>query len=69
VQSVALERGPLARALRLANVHVHTVAGPISARLGALDAGDAQRLFRDAAVAAVAAARADRTHRWRAAEG
>jgi putative membrane protein len=69
VQSVAFERGPLARALRLANVHVHTVAGPISARLGALDAGDAQRLFRDAAVAAVAAARADRTHRWRAAEG
>lgn len=69
VQSVAIERGPLARALRLANVHVHTVAGPISARLGALDADDAERLFRDAAAAAVTAARADRSHRWRAAEG
>lgn len=69
VQSVAVEQGPLARSLRLANVHVHTVAGPISARLGALGADDAQALFRDVAAAAVAAASADRTHRWRSAEG
>ncbi len=69
VQSVAVEQGPLARSLRLANVHVHTVAGPISPRIGALDAGDAQALFRDAAEAAVAAAGTDTSHRWRAGEG
>lgn len=69
VQSVAVEQGPLARSLRLANVHVHTVAGPISPRLGALDADDAQALFRDVAEAAVAAAGTDTSHRWRAAEG
>jgi putative membrane protein len=68
VQSVAIEQGPLARSLRLAAVHVHTVAGPISPRLDALDARDAEGFFRDAAVAVVAAAGADRTHRWRSGE-
>ena len=68
VQSVAIEQGPLARSLRLANVHVHTVAGPISARLGALDARDAQSFFVEAADAAVAAAGTDRSHRWRSGE-
>jgi putative membrane protein len=65
MQSVSVSQGPLARALRLAGVHVHTVAGPISARLGALDAGDASGFFRDLARTAIAAAAADRTHRWR----
>ena len=68
VQSVAVDQGPLARSLRLANVHVHTVAGPISPRIGALDVDDAQALFRDAAAAAVAAAGTDRSHRWRSGE-
>jgi len=68
VQSVAIEQGPLARSLRLAGVVVHTVAGPVSTHVGALDATDAERLFRDAAGAAVAAAANDRTHRWRAGE-
>jgi putative membrane protein len=68
VQSVAVEQGPLARSLRLANVHVHTVAGPISPAIGALDVDDAQALFRDAAAAAVAAAGTDRSHRWRSSE-
>src|SRR5690606_3232925 len=68
VQSVSVEQGPLARALRLANVHVHTVTGPIWPRLGALDAVDAQRMFRDTAAAAVSAAAADRSHRWRSGE-
>lgn len=68
VQSVAIEQGPLYRALRLAHVHVHTVAGPISPRIGALDAQDAEGLFRDAAVAVVAAAGTDTSHRWRSGE-
>lgn len=65
MQSVSVDQGPLDRALRLAGVHVHTVAGPINARLGALDAEDASRFFRDLARTAVVAAAADRTHRWR----
>lgn len=68
VQSVAVEQGPLLRSLRLAAVHVHTVAGPISPRVGALDARDAEQLFRDASAAAIAAAGSDRSHRWRASE-
>ena len=68
LQSVALHQGPLLRALRLGAVHVHTVHGPITARLGALDAGDASRFFAEVAGAAVEAARADRSHRWRSGE-
>jgi putative membrane protein len=65
MQSVALHQGPLLRALRLGTVVVHTVAGPISARIGALDAQDAVGFFRAVASAGVAAAAADRSHRWR----
>jgi putative membrane protein len=68
VQSVAIEQGPLYRAMRLAHVHVHTVAGPISPALGALDVRDAEGFFRDASDAAVAAASTDTSHRWRAGE-
>ena len=63
-QSVEVEQGPLERALRLAKLRWHTVAGPVTARVGALDAGVASALFRDAAAAGVAAIRDDRSHRW-----
>ncbi|RUQ01200.1 PH domain-containing protein, partial [Curtobacterium sp. HSID17257] len=53
VQSVKVEQGPLERLLRLATAHVHTVAGPVSARIGALDALDAQRLWSESAHRAV----------------
>src|SRR5690606_25199168 len=68
MQSVSVEQGPLLRRLRLAAVHVHTVAGPITPRVGALDIAAAEGLFRDVAAAGVAAAAADRTHRWRSGE-
>lgn len=68
VQSVAIEQGPIYRGLRLAHVHVHTVAGPISPALGALDPRDAEGFFRDAAAAAIAAAGTDTSHRWRSGE-
>ncbi|WP_307859130.1 PH domain-containing protein [Herbiconiux sp. SYSU D00978] len=68
VQSVAIRRGPLLRALRLAGVHVHTVAGPISSAIGALDDADAQRFFDEVATGAVRAAGNDSSHRWRSAE-
>ncbi|QNO37649.1 PH domain-containing protein [Protaetiibacter sp. SSC-01] len=63
-QSVAVSQGPLERALRLAKVRLHTVQGPVTPSLGALDVRDASALFRDTATASVAAIRADRTHRW-----
>ncbi len=66
-QSVAVSQGPLERALRLAKVRFHTVQGPVTPSLGALDALDASALFRDTASASVAAIAADRTHRWGAA--
>jgi putative membrane protein len=63
-QSVAAHQGPLERLLRLGQVRLHTVAGPVVARVGALDVRDASALFRDAASAGVVAIRDDRTHRW-----
>ena len=65
VQSVRVTQGPLDRVLRLATVHVQTVQGPVTARVGALDARDAQRLWAETAERAVAAAAADTSHRWR----
>lgn len=64
MQSVDVRQGPLLRRLRLAAVNVHTVAGPITASLGALDADDAQRFFSELATASVDSAQSDRTHRW-----
>lgn len=64
-QSVSVHQGPILRSLRLASVHVHTVAGPITATLGALDKLDAMRFFDDVAASAVSAAVSDTSHRWR----
>src|SRR5690606_36503274 len=64
IQSVAVQQGPLTRMLRLASVHVHTVAGPITARLGALDDRDALAAFELLAAAAVEGGMRDRSHRW-----
>lgn len=64
MQSVSLQQGPLLRRLRLASVGLHTVHGPITAEIGALDERDALEFFQTAARDAVGAARADRTHRW-----
>ncbi len=64
LQSVGLRQGPLLRRLRLAEVDLHTVHGPIVASIGALDEQDARAFFEAASRDAVVAARADRTHRW-----
>lgn len=65
VQSLHIAQGPVHRLLRLAEVHVHTVHGPVDARIGALDARDAMRLWAETESLAVAAVAADRTQRWR----
>ncbi len=68
VQSVGVRQGPILRGLRLAAVHVHTVMGPIDARLGALDPPDAAAFFRYVERGAIVAARGDTSHRWRSGE-
>jgi len=65
LQSVAIRQGPLERALRLATIRLHTVAGPIRARLGAVDRDAAVDFFGEVASGAVAAGHLDTTHRWR----
>ncbi|MFD1714840.1 PH domain-containing protein [Amnibacterium flavum] len=64
MQSVALAQGPIYRALRLAEIYTHIVSGPIYARLGAIDAEVARRLFLDVVAGAEREGRDDRTHRW-----
>jgi len=66
MQSVALQQGPLLRRLRLASLRLHTVAGPISPAIDALDRDDAIGAFGSIADAAIASAGADTSHRWRA---
>jgi putative membrane protein len=65
VQSVALHQAPLSRLLRLATIRVHTVRGPVEARLGAVDAAAATGFFTEIAAAAISSAHADTSHRWR----
>jgi putative membrane protein len=67
-QSVAINQGPISRRLGLAVVNLHTVAGPISARLGAVDAHEALRFFDDVSRAVVESASSDTSHRWRSGE-
>ena len=64
-QSVTVEQGPLERRLRLAMLRVHTVTGPVTARLGAVDVQDASAFFDAASVEVVASATNDTAHRWR----
>jgi putative membrane protein len=68
LQSVAIEQGPVLRMLRLADLHLHTVHGPIRPHLDVVDVDVAVRLFGVVAAAAVTAGQADTSHRWRAGE-
>jgi putative membrane protein len=65
MQSSAVRQGPLLRRLNLAAVSVHTVSGPITPAIGAVDRDAALALFDAVAVAAIRTAQADTTHRWR----
>ncbi|MEN2738488.1 PH domain-containing protein [Microbacterium sp. X-17] len=64
MQSIALHQDPLDRALRVATLQAHTIAGPVSGRIDALDRDDALDLFDRAELAALDAAATDRSHRW-----
>jgi putative membrane protein len=65
VQSVSMAEGPLLRRMRLAELQVHTVAGPISATIGAVDRTDVIAFFTEVSRAAVQSASVDTSHRWR----
>ena len=68
LQSVAVQDGPLRRAVGVASVRVHTVAGPITPTLGAIDRADALHFFSEVAEAAIRSSSSDRSHRWRSGE-
>jgi len=67
MQSVAVSAGPIDRALRLSELRLHTVTGPVSAVLPVVDRDEATRLFERLADEAVARAATDTTHHWGAA--
>jgi putative membrane protein len=64
LQSVAIHQGPLRRRLRLATARLHTVAGPVTATLGVIDASDAVRMFDLVTAGAIASADTDTSHHW-----
>jgi len=66
MQSAALYQGPILRRLDLASVSVHTVAGPITPTIGAIDRDAALALFAAVTAAAIRTAQSDTSHRWRA---
>lgn len=68
LQSIGLEQGPVDRALGVAAARAHTIIGPVSGRLGAIDRDAALRLFEATEANAIAAAAGDRSHRWAGAE-
>lgn len=64
LQSVRIAQGPVDRALRIAGITGHTVAGQVSGSVGILDRDDALAAWAGIESAALAAAAGDRSHRW-----
>lgn len=66
MQSVEVRQGPLRRMLQLASAELHTVGGPVHARLSVIDPDASLRMFAEVAAGAVTWAGADTSHRWNA---
>ena len=66
LQSIALQVGWLRRRLRVATLHLHTVAGPITPVIGAVDETVARDFFTRITAAAVEHGSRDTSQRWRA---
>jgi putative membrane protein len=64
MQSVAIEVGPVRRALGLASLRVHTVAGPVSAVVPVAGRVEADAAFERVAHEAVVRAADDHSERW-----
>jgi putative membrane protein len=65
MQSVSMHEGPLLRRMGLAELRVHTVAGPITAAVGAMDRSDVITFFNETSREAARSASVDTSHRWR----
>jgi putative membrane protein len=66
MQSVEVRQGPLRRMLSLASAELHTVEGPVHARLSVIDPDASLQMFTEVAEGAVTWAGADTSHRWNA---
>ncbi|PZU38577.1 MAG: hypothetical protein DI573_09535 [Microbacterium sp.] len=66
LQSVAVHQGPIDRAVAVANLRPHTVAGPVYGYLAAVAREHVMTAFQDVAARASAASHADASHRWAA---
>nr|WP_091502259.1 PH domain-containing protein [Microbacterium sp. cf332] len=64
LQSLGVHQGPVDRALRVATLRAHTVAGPVLTSVTGIDRDDAIASFERVARVAVSAAASDRSHRW-----
>ena len=64
IQSMALQQGPLARRLRIADLRLHSTPGPVVPVIRQLDQDVLLELFSEQAVRAADARRRDRTERW-----
>lgn len=64
LQGVSMAQGPVSRWQRVGSLQAHAVAGAVSGALVGLDRDDLTALFGEVRRGAVAAAAADRTHRW-----
>ncbi|MCQ1946409.1 PH domain-containing protein [Arthrobacter sp. zg-Y1116] len=63
-QSLALEQGPVARRLRLADLVLHSTPGPVSPRVVEIDADTARQLLHEQALRARTARRRDLPEQW-----
>jgi putative membrane protein len=63
-QSIAMQQGPLARRFGLADLVLHTTAGPVAPRVIQADLREAQALFDAQAARARAARRRQTSEQW-----
>lgn len=64
VQSLSLSQGPIARALRLSHVHLHSTKGPVVPVAKNLDAADAVALLEEQNVRSLRSRSRDTTEQW-----
>jgi len=63
-QSLALQQGPLARRFRVADLVLHTTAGPVAPRLAQAGLDEARQLFDDQSARARLARKRQTTEQW-----
>lgn len=64
IQSIRVDQGPWRRGRDLADLHVHTVAGPVTGYMTNMDRTQTLAMWDAVSAASVRAARQDRSHRW-----